>query len=161
MLIHSAGDQILHTYTVDMYIPRDPMFVLPAFFAPLWWAVYIKIFLKNPKNYSSTWHQIGEKKKINLEAIKKIMLLTHIWRTCFVWLKLNKVLKIRNISLLASGNPVACPLYFNFHFLFAKTSYWKFPLLFPMTWNTLKAVNFWNFSVNIVIHNNRIYLLTV
>lgn len=36
MLIHSAGDQILHTYTVDMYIPRDPMFVLPAFFAPLW-----------------------------------------------------------------------------------------------------------------------------
>lgn len=107
--------------------------------------------ISKKQNHGSTWHQIRvsrrKKRKNNLEAIKKLMLLTYIWRTCFVWLKLNKALKIRNISPVASRVPIACFLYCNSHFLCAKTSYWKLPSLFPMVWNTSKAVDFWTFSV--------------
>lgn len=110
-------------------------------------------YISKKQNQGSIWHQIrmsGRKKKNHLEAIKKLMLLTHIWRTCFVWLKLNKALKIGNISLLASGVPIACPLYFNFHFLFAETSYWKLPFLFPMGLKHFKNCGFLNLQCKVL-----------
>lgn len=97
MLIHPGGEPVLHKYITGRYTPRGPSCVLTATHMPLWWAVCISVFLKN-KNHGSAQHRIGERKKINPEASKKIMPSTHIWRTYFVWLKLSKALKVRDTS---------------------------------------------------------------
>ena len=150
MLVHPA-DQILHKDILCMCTSRHPVCSRSNICTTV--VSCLHKYISEKQNHGSTWHQIRvsrRKKKNNLEAIKKLMLLTHIWRTCFVWLKLNKALRIRNISLVASGVPIACSLYFNFHFFVAETSYWKLPFLFPMVWNTSKTVGFLNLQCKVL-----------